>query len=105
MLLWSLMNNESFTRQIVDTHIRGARMAKFHQDEQNVFALMVLSDPDTFVDNLVAEVQEQTLQDETYFKTEVRKGEARDRLDALAAQEKQAIAEKRAAFRGPPLAN
>ena len=93
----SLMNNETITRQLVDTKLSGARAKKFHQVGNTYFALMVLEDTSAWLDAVADKMDEALIQDDTYFKTEVRKSEMRDKLDALISGEKSKVAEKQGA--------
>lgn len=91
----SLYNNETFTRQIVNTNIRGARAKMFHDDNGTYYALVGLEDPATFQAAVKAQVEENFIKDETYFKTEVRKDAARKSLDALLEKQTADIAKAR----------
>ena len=93
----SLMNNETITRQLVDTELSGARAKKFHQEGNTYYVLVVLEDTSAWLDAVAEQMDETLIQDDTYFKTEVRKSEMRNKLDALVNSEKAAIAKKQGA--------
>lgn len=87
----SYVNNESFTRQFVNDAVKGAQAYKYHQDEGNVYVLMVLRDPTQWVENLATEIRDQALQDETLWKTEVMKQDFRKRMDDMVNTQKDKV--------------
>lgn len=101
--LASYFNNEQFTRQLVDTTLRGARVDRYAKEDGEAFCLVILEKPEDFLDNLVQKVEEDTMKEDTYFETEVKKGKARDALDSLVNGAK-ADAEKEKAARAAALA-
>ncbi|MFT5286307.1 MAG: hypothetical protein ACI8TQ_002475 [Planctomycetota bacterium] len=90
----SLMNNEQITRQLVDTELSGARAKKYHQEGNTYYVLMVLEDTSSWLDAVKSKMDEAIIQDDTYYKTEVRKSEMRDKMDALFNAEKASVTAK-----------
>lgn len=91
--LSSYINNETFTRQFVDTEISGARAHKYHldRDTNTQYVLMILDTEKAqeWLSSVGNALSEQALRDATLFKTEAMKSQARDRLDSLIDKEKK----------------
>lgn len=94
----SLVNNEAFTRQLVDEDIYGARAVKYKLVDGVQYVLMVLEDVGPFFDNVEKAIEAQSVEDETYWKTEVRKEDARKRLEQFREAEEAKVRERQAAL-------
>lgn len=93
-----LINQEAITRQFVDATVRGAVPDRYKESDGNVYVLMVLKDPSIWTKNIIDNIEDQALKDETLFKTEVMKQEFRDRMDRLRKEETEAVRAKQQSF-------
>lgn len=89
----SYMNDERFVRQMVDQHVRGAWVAKYHRDGNTMYALVVLKNVSAFFDDVVKQDSDRIKKDETMLKTDAMKEMARNRLDEMIKEEKEKIAQ------------
>lgn len=89
--LSSYINNETFTRQFVDTVIVGGRPVKYHQEGDTVYCLVILDTEKAkaWLDSVGNALGDQALRDATLWKTEAMKGQARNRLDSLIDKEQK----------------
>ena len=99
--LQSLINNEQFTRSVVDEDVSGARAIAYtvrdYGGVQTQFVLMTLEDTTLFFDNMKMAIEENILADETYLRTEVRKEDARMRLEQLLEEDRMEVLERQEA--------
>jgi hypothetical protein len=83
----SLVNNESLVRQYTDTVLQGAMAHKYQRVGNTMYCLVVLQDAGKWTENVLQDVQDQALADETFWKSEVMKEDFRKRMDALKGRE------------------
>ena len=78
----SMFNDETFIRQVVDTTLLGARVDRYKQVDGNMYALVILEKPETFIDNIVDKGKE-NIKADTLLETQVKKEMASEKLDNL----------------------
>jgi hypothetical protein len=100
--LSSYINNENFTRQYVDTTIKGGRAVKYCSSGDTMYCLVILDTEGAkeWYDKMGDAIEQEALRDATLWKTEAMKSEARDRFDALQKQKKEESAKKIEALKG-----
>ncbi len=76
----SMINNEQFTRQLVDATIYGATPIKYESYEGTQYVLMVIKDVQQFYDNAAKAFDSKAIQNEAFWTSEVRKEGARARF-------------------------
>jgi hypothetical protein len=91
-------NNEALVRQLVNTELYGSRPVKYEQRGRNMYALVVLEDPQKWVHNVGNSLKDQALRDSTLFKTQVMKDEFEKKLDKLIERDANAAAEMASRF-------
>ncbi len=91
--LSSLVNNAVFTRQSIDLGLKMARVVRYEQRDDIMYALAVLDDPAKWVENVGSSMADELLKDETLIKTEVMKEDMRKRAEAFF--DKQAEAKRK----------
>ena len=91
----SMFNDETFIRQIVDTTLLGARVDRYKQVDGNMYALIILEKPETFINNIVDEGKDK-IKEDTLLETQVRKEMAAEKLDNLLGQKTAEYAEETA---------
>lgn len=100
--LSSLINNETFTRQYVDTVIRGASAHKYRKRDNTMFCLMIMQ-PEKMKEwytEMADALEQEALRDAALWKTEAMKSDARDRFDEIKKERQEAHLEKIKALRG-----
>jgi hypothetical protein len=100
--LSSLINNETFTRQYVDTVIRGATAYEYQRRENTVYCLMLMQPEKVaeWYDEMSDALEKEAMRDAALWKTEAMKSEARDRFDKIKEERKQEHIDKIKALRG-----
>jgi hypothetical protein len=90
--LSSYINNENFTRQFVDTTIRGARAVKYARRGDTQYCLVILDVEKTkeWYDQMSDALEQEALRDATLWKTEAMKSEARDRFEKIKKEREEA---------------
>lgn len=78
----SMFNDETFIRQVVDTTLLGARVDRYQQVDGNMYALVILEKPETFIGNIVDKSKE-NIKNDALLETQVRKEMASEKLDGL----------------------
>jgi len=100
--LSSYINNETFTRQYVDTEIRGARAQAYRKRGNTMYCLMLM-DIDRvkeWYDKMGSAIESEALRDASLWKTEAMKSQARDRFDKIKKEHQDAQIEKVQALSG-----
>jgi len=87
----SYINDENFIRQFVNDEIIGARPAKYHEQGDYQYVLMVIDNPDQWTQRVGTSLKDKILKDETMFKTEVMKRDFEDKLDKLIKRDADAL--------------
>ena len=90
-----MFNDETFIRQIVDTTLLGARVDRYKQVDGNMYALIILEKPETFIDNIVDEGKDK-IKEDTLLETQVRKEMAAEKLDSMLGKKTAEYAEETA---------
>lgn len=83
----SLINDESITRVHTNLTIGGAHPHKFQKVGNTMYVLLVLQDPEKWTRNVVKDMKNRALADETLFKTQVMKDEFAKKMDAMEEQQ------------------
>jgi hypothetical protein len=94
--LSSMMNDETFIRQVVDTTLVGSVVDRYESNGGYMYVLMKLESPDDFLAHLVSKVDENSKQDDALAETNARKSILRDRLDTVIEREKGQISAEKA---------
>ncbi|MFT4542952.1 MAG: hypothetical protein ACI841_003185 [Planctomycetota bacterium] len=95
----ALTNDESFSRQVTDQSISGARVIKYKKHDGQMYVLMMVDDIAPLVANMKQQISAKVIADETFYKTEVRKADASADLDALLAKESADMSAKQNEFK------
>ncbi len=92
----SMMNDESFIRQVVDTTLVGSVVGRYQISNGTMYVLMSLESPDEFLAHLVSKVDENSAADDALAETGARKSLMRERLDTVIEKEKGQISAEKA---------
>ncbi|RME83192.1 MAG: hypothetical protein D6785_06975 [Planctomycetota bacterium] len=87
--LSSFMNNETFTREFINTTLQGAMPLQYKNDGKNYYVLMGLRAQD-FMDKLGQQIESNL---DTMLLTDAMKNQARNRLQKLINEEKKKLNE------------
>ena len=100
--LSSYINNETFTRQYVDTEIRGARAQSYRKRGNTMYCLMLMDTERVkeWYDAMGGAIEQEAMRDAALWKTEAMKSEARDRFEKVQQEHIDAHVQKVEALTG-----